>query len=111
MAKEEKMRHWSHEELQAMIPVAKRRLAEAEAQQPFEVRGLPPLALEECLEYFSGLMDLAAKRPLTPQEVFLHDQLLSQFRQATWAEALGKKGRFYVIPESALEELEREAKQ
>lgn len=93
---------WTREELQALIPVVEKRLEAAEAEQAEEVRGLPPMTPDECLEYFWRLMDAAAVRPLSQRECFLHGQLLSNFRMAVFAEARGYKGRFYVIQEEQI---------
>lgn len=87
-----------------MIPQAKERIeermAECEATQQDEIKGLPKMSVEECKEYFFRLLNLASMRPLTQRECFLHGQFLSQFRMAVQAEMLGKKGRYYVIDEA-----------
>lgn len=100
---------WTRQQLQALLPVVEKRLEQIAAEQDEEVRGLPPMDSEECLQYFGRLMDLAASRPLTQRECFLHGQLLQQFRQAVFAEARGHKGRCYVIPESTITRLLEEA--
>lgn len=100
---------WTREDLEYLIPKVERQLAETEEEQrklqlpgQEEVKPLPPMTSEECLEYLSRLMDYAVERPLTARERFLHDSLLCQFQQASIAEALGKKGRFYLIDENNL---------
>lgn len=96
---------WTRQELDALLPKIEKRIAEAEAEQEEQVKPLPPLTVAECLEYFNRFMDIAAERPLTSRECFTHGQLLSQFQQATQAEMLGKKGRYYVINEANIVEL------
>lgn len=104
---------WSHEELQEMIPAMKSQLdaemSEVEAQEP-GIKPLPPLATEECLDYFCRLLDVASERPLTREECFIHGQLLSQYAQAVIAEKMGKKGRFYVVSEEDIMKLMAEQK-
>lgn len=96
---------WTHEELQAMIPVLESKLQKQEdlaATNGEELKSIPPLTRDECLEYFFRLLDTASKRPLTLQECGLHGQLLAQFEQSAMALALGKSGRFYVISEERI---------
>lgn len=80
---------WTRQELQALIPALERKLALAEAEQPEEVRPLPPMTSAECLDLLLRLVGTAATRPLTQRECFLHGQLLAQYQQATFAEAKG----------------------
>ena len=97
---------WTHEELQAMIPKVAAELQEIESQQP-GIKPIPPLAKQECMEYLYGLLDIASRRALTKEECCLLCQLMAQFEQAILAERLGKKGRFYVIPEDEIMKLAR----
>lgn len=97
---------WTREDLEYLIPKIERELTETEEEQrklqlpgQEEVKPLPPMTSGECLEYFCRLMDSSVERPLTARERFLHDSLLAQFKQASVAEALGKKGRYYLIDE------------
>jgi len=97
---------WTRAEIElTLIPKIERKLAEMVAAETHTVKPLPPMTTAECLEYFSRLMDAACERPLTEQEAFVHGQLLSIYKQACWAEALGKKGRFFVIHESQIQKL------
>ena len=96
---------WTREELDGLLPRLEREMDDLEAGQDGQVKPLPPMLPEECLEYFSRLMDAAGQRPLSGDECFLHGQLLSVYRQACWAEARGYKGRCFVIPESALQQM------
>lgn len=82
-----------------MIPKLEKSIEDIAAGQPHEVRGLPPMTVEECENYFYGLMDLAAERPLTEAECFIHGQLMCCYRMAIKAEMLGKKGRYFVFSE------------
>jgi len=97
---------WTHEEVQRLIPKLKARIdkmqAKIEAEQSYPIKGLPPMTTDECIRYFNRLIQTAADRPLSEQECFLHGQLLSVYQQACFAEALGEKGRFFVIPESTI---------
>lgn len=90
---------WTREELQTLIPKLEKQLAEAEAEHEEEIKPLPLLNKEECLDYFYRLMDIAAERPLTKRECFMHGQLLAVFEQQVMAQILCKNpGRYYVIP-------------
>ena len=93
---------YTHEELQALIPQLKKKLDAIVAEQPHEVRPLPPMSVEEAKDYFYRLMDIAAERPLTQAECFVHGQLLSCFKMAVRAEMLGKKGRYFVFGEDEI---------
>lgn len=93
---------WTHEELQVLIPKLEAKLKAVEDEEGGDVKPVPPLTKDECLDYFWRLMDSAAVRPLNKQEIFIHGQLLAQFEQAILAERLGKKGRYYVIPEDKI---------
>lgn len=105
---------WTHEELKALLPVMREELGRLEAEiaeeDGAEVRAVPPSTKEECLDYLSRLMQIAMTRPLERREVTLHDQLLAQFEQAILAERLGKKGRYYCIPEDKIMELAKNAR-
>lgn len=92
------------EELETILPVLEERLAETEEENP-DAQPLPPMTAGECMEFFKRLLDYAGERPLTKQECFIFGQLLAQFRQATMAEVLGKKGRYYCISENQIAEL------
>jgi len=93
---------WTHEQLQALIPKVEADLKRVEDEEGGDVKPVPPLTKDECLEYFWRLMDSAAQRALTKQEIFIHGQLLAQYEQSILAERLGKKGRYYVIPEDQI---------
>lgn len=96
---------WTHEELQALIPELEREIAQTEAEQKEEVRPLPPMTVEEATQFFYRLMDIAATRPLTQRECFMHGQLLACFQYAVRAETLGKKGRFFVLSEEQINQM------
>jgi hypothetical protein len=93
---------WTHEELDAMLRTTEARLEKVEAETP-NVRGLPPLAEEECFRYICSMLDLASERVLTLDECFLMGQLIAQYRMAVEARMLGRRGRYYVISEADLE--------
>ncbi len=92
----------THEELQRLIPRLEKSIEDIVAEQPHEVRGLPPMTVEECESYFYGLTDIAAQRPLTQAECFMHGQLMCCYRMAIQAEMLGKKGRYFVFSEDEI---------
>jgi len=96
---------WTREELQALIPKLKQEMADIEAEEPHEIRPLPPMTREEVMDYFYSLMDIAATRPLTSAECFIHGQLLCNYQHAVRAELLGKKGRYFVVSEDEIEKL------
>lgn len=77
-------------------------MAAAEAVDQ-NVKPLPPMTGDECMEYLIRLIDTAAGRPLMSAECFVFGQLLAQFRQASWVEAMGIKERCYVIPEAHID--------
>jgi hypothetical protein len=89
---------WSRQELDRLLPRLEAAIAATEADRP-EARPLPPMTVAECLDYGMRLMDLAGERPLSTDECFLHGQLLAVLIQAAKAEALGYKGRHFVISE------------
>ena len=96
---------WTLEELQAALPAVEDSLDTAEAvcrEAGFEPRPLPVLSTEECLEFFGRILDSACGSPLSPASRFLFEQLLATYRMAVLAEALGKKGRYYVFSEEDL---------
>ena len=101
---------WSREELNRLIPHVEKRLAEAEASQEEEVRPVGPLTHEEARDLLVRLADLALTRPLTLRECFMHGQLLAAYEQACYAKYLGLKGRFYVIPESKVQDMINQSK-
>lgn len=92
---------WTHDELQKLIPQLEAELKAEEDECDFELKPLPKLSQQECLDYFNRLMDTASERPLTNQECGLHGQLLCVFRQTVMAEMLGqgKDKRFMVVSE------------
>src|SRR5262249_22512968 len=96
-------RQWTRAELDAALACTEARLAETEADYR-DARPVPPMTVEECLGYGQALMDLARGRPLTRQECFLHGQLMSVLIHAATAEALGYRGRYFVIPEDLVEQ-------
>lgn len=100
---------WTHEELRAMLPAARANLEKLEAeiteQDGADVKAVPPSTKEECMDYLWRLMDIAVERPLQRKEITLFGQLLAQFEQSILAERLGKKGRYYCIPEDKIMEM------
>jgi hypothetical protein len=57
------------------------------------------MSRDEVLEYIGRLLTIATTRPITEPERFIFEQLLSNFRAAVLAEAMGKKGRYFVLSE------------
>lgn len=96
---------WTHEELQALLPKLEKKLVTEEIENP-GIRGLPPMTVEESKNYFFKLIDIAKERPITFSESLIFGQLLSVFQQAVRAEMLGKKGRFFVISEDEINQIE-----
>lgn len=96
---------WTREEIERLIPKVVRQMDDIDAAEPQRVEALPPMTIGECVEYFSRLLDAATERPLTRRECFLHGQLLCVYKHACLAEAMGKKGRFFVVHESAIQKL------
>lgn len=92
------------QELKALLPRIKKSLEKEEAENP-DIKPLPPMTKDECLDCFSRLMDIAAQRPLTEGECFLHGQLLSVFESAIDAEGLGLEGRWFCVNESNLKKI------
>lgn len=97
---------WTMDELRDALPRLRASIEEAEKDYP-EARALPPMNIGECKEMFERLLGIAAERALTLEECFLSGQLLSQFQQASWAEALGYKGRHYVVTDDKIEAIVR----
>lgn len=86
-----------------MIPKIKERLERAEVE--FNAKGLPPLNVDECKEFLFDLIEIAHERPLSKDEIFLHGQLIAQYKMAITAEMLGRKGeRYYVFSATELKE-------
>lgn len=99
---------WTREELSQMLPPLQdllEQIEKEEAEVGNEIRPVPPLTKEEAVGYLTNLVEHGKNRNLTRQECFMHGQLLAQFEQAIIAEHLGKKGRYYVIPEDKIMEL------
>jgi|SRR5581483_2922087 len=92
---------YTHEELQSLVPKIKEELEQLEAEEG-PVKPIPPLAKEECIDYLFRIISAASDRPLTRSECFLFGQVLAQFEQSVIAETLGKKGRYYVLPEEVI---------
>jgi hypothetical protein len=90
---------WTRAELNQLLPKIEASIAEIAATQEEPVKGLPPLTSQECLDLFFRILDIAATRPLTQRECFIHGQLLAQYKGAIIAETLGKPGRYYVVSE------------
>ena len=91
---------WTRAELDELIPPARARIDAAMAADEAEfgeIKPVGPMTHDECLDYFSRLLDVAQQRPLTGKECFLFGQLFQCFKQAVQAEMLGKKGRYYVV--------------
>ena len=97
---------WTREELQALVPKLEANLKRTEEDMDLffeeEIKPVPPMTENECFALLMGLMDQAHQRPLTRKECFLHGQILAQYRMAVAATVMGKKGRYYVIPEDAI---------
>lgn len=74
-------------------------------QNEDKCKPLPPLTKDESVGYMWKLLDIASEMPLNKQQCFLFGQLLCQYEMAIIAESLGKKGRFYVIPEDKIKEI------
>ncbi len=73
-------------------------IGRTEADHP-NIRGLPPMALDEAKDLLLALGDTATVRVLTEDEAFLHGQLIASYGMAVRAATLGRKGRYYVISE------------
>jgi hypothetical protein len=89
---------WTHEQIQQLVPKLEESLRQQEAENP-NIRPLPPMAFDECLDLFFRLIDTATNRALTLDEAGFMGQLLHAFQSAVRAETLGYKGRFMVITE------------
>ncbi len=98
---------WTREELELLIPRIESKLSAVEAEHP-NARPLSPMTVAEAEAFFNRLLDLAWSRPLTQEERFLHGQLVAVYRSAVIAETLGHRGRFFVIPESAIDGMLKE---
>jgi len=101
-------RPYSFEELRRVIPSLKHDIESMEREEAALgniARPCGPLTLAEAREFLLDLVGAAESRPLTRAEVFLHGQLLCVYEQAVRAEMLGKSGRYFVIPEAALQDL------
>ena len=98
---------WTFEELKALIPKIEAEMTRQEEEIGHEVKPLPPMTQDECMEMFVRLMDAAHARPLNKQECFLHGQLMSAYRQAVMAEMLGKdkNERYIVVSETQLSQM------
>ena len=94
---------WTREEIDRLLPRLEESIARAEAEDP-DLRPLPPMTAEECLDLFRRFMDVAATRRLTLPECGLHGQLLAVFMHAVRAEMLGRTGRYIVISEDEIRE-------
>lgn len=94
---------WTHEELETMKARLDASITQTEREHP-NIRPLPPMTEDESKGLILRLGETAARRPLTPDEVFLHGQLLANFRIAVQAKTLGYSGRYFVI---SAEEIER----
>jgi hypothetical protein len=93
---------WTQAELDELLPSLDARIATIESLSP-NFRPLPPMTVEEALGRFAALFDIAGKRPLTDDERFLGEQLLSVFAMAVRAETLGKKGRYFCMSQEQVE--------
>ena len=99
---------YSLDELRARIPSLKGKIEAHERDEASlgnDVRPCGPLTVAEARDLLLDLAGLAEERPLTRSELHLHGQLLCVYEQAVRAEMLGKKGRYFVIPESSLRNL------
>lgn len=98
---------WTREELNELIvniEKAADKIEDEEAEFGNDIKPVPPLTKQEALDYLNSIIDIGSNRILTRQECFIHGQLLAQFEQSIIAEHLGKKGRYYVIPEEKVME-------
>lgn len=97
---------WTYEELEAMKAGLLEGIERTERENP-NIRPLPPLEEGEARSLLQTLAETATYRLLTVDEEFLVGQLLSVFRMAVIADAMGKKGRYFVV---SREDMERVAK-
>jgi hypothetical protein len=95
---------WTHEQINEFLPNLKTDLAKQEKANP-NIRPLPPMTVEECRDFFFRLMSLASSRAITHDECCIMGQLLSVFQSAVRAEALGHKGRFFVVSEEDVNQM------
>jgi hypothetical protein len=93
---------WTLQELEQLLPKLDKELSKIEAVEEEEVKPLLFMDKQECMDYFFRLMNIAAIRPLTSRECFIHGQLLCVFEMSVMAEALGKKGHYFVIHEDEI---------
>lgn len=94
---------WTHEELRAMLRTTQTSMERTEAERP-NIRPLPPLTEKESRDLIDSILDSAAERALTTDELFLFGQLLAQYKMAIEARMLGRPpGRYYVISEADIE--------
>ena len=101
------MTPWTHAELRAIVPVMEAQLEASVSVLDYEVRPLPVMSHAEVRDTLLNMMNVAATRALTPQECFIHGQLLAQLETAVRAQMLGFNGRFLVMTEAQiLEQIE-----
>lgn len=91
---------WTIEELQDKF---KAQFEVLEFEYP-EARGLPPMTTKDALWFLNQIIETAYNRTLTTEEIFLHSQLLCNLTMAAKAEALGYKGRVFLITEDEFKE-------
>ena len=92
---------WTQEELEQLIPKLEAQMRSVEEEHE-NIKPVPPLTEQECIDYLCRLVEIGTQRILTDSEVFLHGQLLAQFRQSVIASTLHKRGRYYVIHEDEI---------
>jgi hypothetical protein len=101
---------YTKEELKTLIPKVKKKIVERMeelSQDVPDIRPLPIMDEKECLQMFSDLMDLAAERPLTIEECFLHGQLIHVFRNAIRSETLKLEGKYWVVSEKDIRDAQQ----
>lgn len=92
---------WTLVELEQLLPRLAAEVAAAEFSDP-DIRPLGPMTVPECQDLFARLLGLATERPLTREECFLHGQIEACLVMAAKAEALGYKGRHFVVAEDEI---------
>jgi hypothetical protein len=92
---------WTQADLEQLLPRIAGKVAAAKFSDP-DIRPLGPMTVDECRDLFCRLLDLATERPLTRAECFLHGQIEAVMIMAAKAEALGYKGRHFVVPEDEI---------
>lgn len=95
---------YTHEELAELKRTLSESLSRTEEEYP-DARPLPPMEEEEARDMLLTLVGAAKQRPITADEAFLFGQLVAAYRMAIEARMLGRKGRYYVLSESQINDL------